>query len=132
MAKEFIADAISQCGENKYEIWTSVTFQPRDDSLRNLDKNEIDILVNIGNKFLFVECKSGYVTQDNINKMGIIRQNYGSDKSYSVLVSYYPISTDIGEKAREAKLNVICGKKGKTALEQIPERFDKIITGIKA
>ncbi|MCM1079535.1 MAG: DUF1887 family CARF protein [Bacteroidales bacterium] len=129
-----VADAIDKWSGNRYEIWTGVTFQPKEETsrVRDKDKNEIDILVNIGNKLLFVECKSGYVNQDNINKMGIIRQNYGSDKSYSVLLSYYPILKDIGEKSREAKLNVVCGTKDKTALQQIPERFDKIITGIKA
>lgn len=121
-----VAEAISQWSNGRFEVWQNVKFGPRNPDLKILDKNEIDILVNTGNKLLFVECKSGKITQDNINKMSVIRQTYGSDKSMSVLISYHPIQTDLAEKAHEAKLNII------KSLEEIPLRLDRILTSIKA
>lgn len=126
-----VADYISEWADGKYEIWQNVTFYPRDISsiLEDNDKNEIDILVNTGNKFLFVECKSGFISQDNINKMSVIRQNYGSDKSRSVLISYFRLKNDLREKAYETKLNVIDGQH---ALNNISGEFNNILQSIKA
>lgn len=129
-----VSHAIYEWSNGRYVIWHSVIFDPKDKDAKaqNKDKNEIDILINTGNKLLFVECKSGNATQDTINKMGMIRQIYGSDKSSSVLVSFYPIRKELYEKARESKLNVIRGDSRQNALEQIADRFDKIIKSIKA
>lgn len=126
-----VADSICKWAGGKYEIWQNVTFYPRDiiSKMEDNDKNEIDILVNTGNKLLFVECKSGFISQDNINKMSVIRQNYGSDKSRSVLVSYYKINSDLREKADETKLNVIDGRH---ALDNISREFNNILQSIKA
>lgn len=125
-----VADAIFRWSDGRYEIWRNVTFNPRDMEarLKDFDKNEIDILVNTGNKLLFVECKSGDVTQDNINKMSVIRQNYGSDKSKSVLVSQF-LRSDLREKIEETKSYAIIGRH---ALENIPQKFDSILQSIKA
>ncbi len=126
-----VADNISKWADGKYEIWQNVTFYPRDISsiLGDNDKNEIDILVNTGNKLIFVECKSGFINQDNINKMSVIRQNYGSDKSRSVLISYFRLKHDLQEKADETKLNVIDGRH---ALDNISREFNSILQSIKA
>lgn len=121
-----VAESVSQWANGRFDVWCNVRFSPRDTNLKVLDKNEIDILVNTGNKLLFVECKSGMITQDNINKMSVIRQTYGSDKSMSVLISFFPIRQDLFEKAHEAKLNVI------KSLEEIPSRLDRILKSIKA
>lgn len=128
--ESLVADAIFRWSDNRYEIWRNVTFNPRDMEarLKDFDKNEIDILVNTGNKLLFVECKSGDVTQDNINKMSVIRQNYGSDKSKSVLVSQF-LRSDLREKIEETKSYAIIGRH---ALENIPHKFDSILQSIKA
>lgn len=102
------AQAVYQWAGGLYEIWCNVKFSPSKMTKKSdLDKNEVDILVNTGNKLLFIECKSGDVTQDNITKMSYVRQNYGSAKSKSVLVTFWHIRPDIREKAKEENIFVI-------------------------
>lgn len=69
-------------------------------------KNEIDILVNLGKKLIFVECKSGLVKQEDVNKMRVIKQTYGGVISKSLLVSRYLPSTTILEKCKELDIEV--------------------------
>ena len=69
-------------------------------------KNEIDILINLGNKLIFVECKSGLVKQEDINKMKIIKQTYGGVISKSILVSRFLPNKRIREKCKELDIEV--------------------------
>jgi hypothetical protein len=69
-------------------------------------KNEIDILLNTGNKLVFIECKSGNIKQEDINKMRIIKQTYGGTISKSLLVSCYIPSPTIIEKCKELDIEV--------------------------
>jgi hypothetical protein len=55
------------------------------------EKNQIDVLVNTGNKLIFLECKSGKVTPQDINKMEVVRKLYGGFLSHTALVRYYPL-----------------------------------------
>lgn len=128
------AQAIWKWASGKYEIWHDVKFQPQsiDPHHPNNDKNEVDLLFDIGNTIVFVECKSGNITQDNIYKMDFIRKTYGSDKSRSVLVSFYPVRKELLEKAKEAKIDVIYGSKTHPALNQITKKLNNILNSIKA
>ena len=130
-----VANEISKWSNGRYKIWCGTKFEPRTASQPNQtrnDKNEIDILFNAGNTFIFVECKSGMVKQDDIYKMKFIRETYGSDKSKSVLVSFCHIQPDIREKAKEAKIDLIACQRDKKALERIPAELDKILKSLKA
>jgi Card1-like, endonuclease domain len=69
-------------------------------------KNEIDILLNTGNKLVFVECKSGNVVQADINKMNTIKKTYGGVISKSILVSRYLPNIGIIEKCKELDIEV--------------------------
>lgn len=69
-------------------------------------KNEIDILLNTGNKLIFVECKSGNIKQEDINKMKVIKQTYGGIISKSLLVSRFMPSQSIMEKCNELDIEV--------------------------
>lgn len=69
-------------------------------------KNEIDILLNTGNKLIFVECKSGNIKQEDINKMKVIKQTYGGIISKSLLVSRFMPSMSIMEKCKELDIEV--------------------------
>lgn len=71
-----------------------------------LDKNEIDILINTGQKILFIECKSGKVTQSDINKMRAIGKFYGGISSKSILVSYYKPQAHLIEKCQDFDIEV--------------------------
>jgi hypothetical protein len=69
-------------------------------------KNEIDILLNTGKKLIFIECKSGNVKQEDINKMKVIKQTYGGVISKSILVSRFMPSSTILEKCKELEIEV--------------------------
>jgi len=107
-----VVDSINQWNNGRYEVWSSVKFKPKKTFVNNIDidKNEIDVLVNIGNVLLFIECKSGNVTQDNVYKSKIVRDTYGGDKSKAIIVSFYPINDQNVEKAKESEINVFAPK----------------------
>ena len=83
----------------KTEAWQSVIFQT--ESNRNKVKNEVDILINNMNNLIFLECKSGYITQDDVYKMDSVRETYGGDTSIAALASYYPLDPVIKEKCHD-------------------------------
>lgn len=74
----------------------------------NAPKSEIDVLINLGRKLIFVECKSGLVKQEDINKMKIIRDTYGGVISKSILVSRFLPGKNILEKCNELNIEVFC------------------------
>lgn len=69
-------------------------------------KNEIDILINTGNKLIFIECKSGNIKQEDINKMKVIMQTYGGVIAKSLLISRFMPSQSIMEKCKELNIDV--------------------------
>ena len=69
-------------------------------------KNEIDVLLNTGKKLIFVECKSGNVKQEDVNKMKAIKQTYGGLISKSILVSKFLPSPTIIEKCKELDIDI--------------------------
>jgi len=64
-------------------------------------KNEIDIVLNTGRNLIFIECKSGNVTQDDINKIRAVKRLYGGIASRSILVCKYKPRPDIIEKCND-------------------------------
>ncbi|WP_419486720.1 Card1-like endonuclease domain-containing protein [Chryseobacterium bernardetii] len=97
-------------------------------------KNEIDILVNIGGKLIFIECKSGAVKQEDINKMRIVKDTYGGLVSKSLLVCRYMPSTSIIEKCKELNIEIFYCLLGKNHINSIGkiigtlEKLEKKIT----
>lgn len=84
-------------------------------------KNEIDVLINLGKKLIFVECKSGIVKQEDINKMKIIRDTYGGVISKSILVSRFLPSRNIIEKCNELNIELFYQYKDKDLIHQLSE-----------
>lgn len=134
-----VADAVNEWADGKKEIWTSVMFEPNNNSTaqhkngKQYIKNEIDILVNLGNTMLFVECKSGDFMQDNIYKLSSICKVYGSYKSKGVIVSFYPCRQDLLEKGNDENIEIIDPKMNcKLALDKhFNERLTKIVNTLK-
>lgn len=126
-----VADALSKWSNGRFEILQNVKFRNKSDAHESTkDKNEIDMLVNLGTTFVMIECKSGNLTQNEIYKMDYVRNTYGSDKSKSVLVSFYPVKNDLKEKAQESQIDVICPKNIygiSKVLKSIPAEMEKII-----
>lgn len=98
-----VAEAISKWAKAN-EVLVKFELPFKSDQLTM--KNEIDILINLNNKLIFVECKSGNVKQEDINKMKIIKQTYGGLVSKSILVSRFIPSPIIMEKCKELDIEV--------------------------
>jgi hypothetical protein len=73
---------------------------------KNTPKNEIDILINTGKKLIFIECKSGIVKQEDINKMKIVKQTYGGVIAKSILVCRELPNSSIIEKCKELDIEL--------------------------
>lgn len=92
-----------------YRIWQNVKFKSIKNTFSSDDKNEVDILVNIGNTLLFIECKTGKFDQNNIYKLRAVKDTYGGEKSKAVLVSSHPVDpkSDLWDKAKELRVDII-------------------------
>lgn len=125
-----VADAVSRWADGRYEVWTNVRFEPKTEAER-YDKNEVDVLVNIGNRLLFVECKSGMFDQDNLYKLSSVSHTYGSYKSKSVIVSFRDnvIRPYLEEKAREMHVKLFVPNR---QLSNIGVELDKIVKSLNA
>ncbi len=131
-----VADTIYKWAKDKYDVWTSVVFDPQKEDYTKdgikITKNEIDILVNLGNKFLFVECKSSTFNQDDIYKLNRITQTYGSDKSKGVLIAYRifsKIRSNLREKATDNKVDILTFDNG---FNNLDSKLTKVINTLKA
>lgn len=92
----------------------------------NSTKNEIDVLVNIGGKLIFVECKSGIVKQEDINKMRIVKDTYGGIISKSLLVSRFMPSTTIIEKCKELNIEVFFSFVGRNQINSLTKLINTL------
>ena len=91
--------------DHNIEAWQSVVFQSVSDESKV--KNEVDILINFNNhKLIFLECKSGFISQDDVYKMNSVRDTYGGEDSIAGLASYYPLDPLIREKCDDLGIKV--------------------------
>lgn len=126
-----VADSISSW---KFAYETSMSLIIKSNTNSKLDKNEIDILINTGQKLLFIECKSGRVTQSDINKMRAIGKFYGGMSSKSILISFYKPIPQLIEKCHDfgIELFYIEEKKGKHLnLESISKKLDLMLSKLE-
>lgn len=94
-----------------------------------ITKNEIDVLINLGSKLIFIECKSGLVKQEDINKMRIVKDTYGGIISKSVLVARFKPTPVILEKCKELNVEVFYiyeGNRQVNRLENLVVRLGEI------
>lgn len=68
------------------------------------DKNEIDILLNLGTQLLFIECKAGIVKTENINNMRVAKNIYGGIGSKTMLISRNVPTPSIREKCTDLNI----------------------------
>lgn len=123
-----VAEAVNKWASDRYEVWYDVQFEARENGLI---KNEVDVLVSVGNTLVFIECKSGDVSQENIYTINAIRKTYGSAKAKSLLVSYFPIGVDKREKLKDSQIGIVCPAKGGAYLNEILARgMDSLIANL--
>lgn len=118
-----VAKAISQWSKAK-ELLIQCELPFKTDV--NTTKNEIDVLVNIGGKLIFIECKSGMVKQEDINKMRIVKDTYGGIISKSLLVCRFMPSPTILEKCKELSIEVFFCFVGKNQINQLTKLIDTL------
>ena len=126
-----IADAVYKWVGEEHEVWTSVIFNPTQTSSSENVKNEIDVLVNVNNILLFIECKSGYFDQNNIYKLKSVRETYGSYKSKGVIIafSWNNVKEGFEEKAKENNIHIIVPNRN---LSNLPALLNNIINSQNA
>jgi len=88
-------------------------------TVAGVTKNEIDVLINLGGKLIFVECKSGNVKQEDINKMKVVKDTYGGVISKSILVSRFKPSASIVEKCKEVNIDIFYCFAGKVPVNPL-------------
>jgi hypothetical protein len=67
----------------------------------NAPKNEVDIIVNTGTKFLFVECKTQISKINEIDKFNSVVKNYGGMGSKALFVTDAQMPDTAKEKCKE-------------------------------
>lgn len=126
-----VADAIAHWADGNREVYVNVRFEPNEEAVKQNDKNEIDVLVNIGNTLLFVECKAGTFTQENIYKLSSVCQTYGSYKSKGCIVEFQKncIRPDLQEKAKDDRIKLIVPKHN---FRDLSQQLDEIVESLRA
>lgn len=117
---------------NPPEAWQNVLFQT--DSENTQSKNEIDVLVNSRQKLIFIECKSGHVTQNDVYKIDGVRETYGGDISRAVLASYYPVEHYLLEKCKDVQINVFAPtffEDRLNHLNELPNWLDQVVSELQ-
>lgn len=98
------------------------------------DKNEIDILINTGQNILFIECKSGIVSQSDLNKIKTISKFYGGISSKSILVSFFRPKDYLIEKCHDLGIEIfylVDRHKKQNDLNLITKKLDIILNKIE-
>lgn len=71
-------------------------------------KNEIDIIVNTGNKLLFVECKTQIKSETDIDKFAAAVKIYGGLGSKALFVTDAPMTEKAQEKCADHGVMTFC------------------------
>jgi len=115
-----VADSIKNWGKI-YELGLGVEVFSKEKE--GNAKNEIDIVVNTGQKLIFIECKSGNVKQEDINKIRAVKRLYGGVASKSILVCRYKPRPDIIEKCQDLGIAVFYDRN----LSKLSRKLDHLL-----
>ena len=110
------------------EILMSVAIKSNKDI--SMDKNEIDILINTGQIIFFIECKSGMITQSDLNKINTVSKFYGGINAKSILVSFFKPKEYLLEKCRDFGIEVfyLIEKSSKNhKLSSLTRKLDRLL-----
>lgn len=95
-----VAEAISH-NEHTQEIWMNCKFNAKNDA----PKNEVDIIADMGTKFLFVECKTQIKSKTDIDKFRSVLKNFGGMGSKGIFVTNTTMDSLSLEKCRDNNIN---------------------------
>lgn len=85
------------CWKHSHEVRMNVKFP----YVEGNPKNEIDIIVNTGNRLMFVECKTQIHTLTDLDKFSKAVRNYGGTGCHALFVTYGPMTSEAAEKCRD-------------------------------
>ena len=105
------------------DIWLNSVFPYRN----NTPKNEIDIIVNVGYKLLFVECKTKIFDYTDIDKFRSAVKNYGGLSSKAIFISLESMNDKTIEKCETNGIDYF-SLDGKPAVEMKKALFAKLNT----
>ena len=71
-------------------------------------KNEVDIIVNTGEKLIFVECKTQVYNTTDVDKFESVVRTYGGLGSKALFVTYHPMKGEALEKCNEKRITAYC------------------------
>lgn len=112
---------------NEKEIYLKCKFLAK----TGADKNEVDIIINTGNKLLFVECKTQINSTTDIDKFSTVVGNYGGKGSKALFVTDAKMSQMAIEKCED--LNIahfsMC-EYDKKHPDKLIERLNKFVNGV--
>lgn len=124
----FVAKTLSKWPMSK-EIWLNVKFPYRDGKA----KNEIDVIVNVGEKLLFVECKTQITDNTDIDKFRTAVRNYSGMGSKAVFVTYSPMRPEALQKCKDSGILTFSFQKEPYLMRpesELLNMLDKEITNI--
>ena len=78
-------------------VYTNCVFKTQ----HGQDKNEVDIIVNTGQKLLFVECKTDIHESTAIDKFASVVKNYGGNGSKALFITLFEMNDNNKEKCRD-------------------------------
>lgn len=88
------------------------------------DKNEVDVIVNTGQKLLFIECKTQITKITDIDKFTSVVKAYGGTGSKALFVTLAPMKNTCLEKCKDNRISAInietpLTRDGQTHMERI-------------
>jgi len=86
------------------EIWMNVNFPAKNKKA----KNEIDIIVDLGARLLFIECKTRLSKITDIDKFHNAANNYGGTGCMAIFITEEKLSPESEEKCEESNLLHFC------------------------
>lgn len=95
----YVAQFIAQIYDAK-NIWMNCVFK----NVKNLPKNEIDIIVNTGSKLIFVECKTQIFNTTDVDKFRSAVRNYGGLGSKPLFVTNSLMKPEGLEKCNDHRI----------------------------
>ena len=95
----YVAHFIAKIYDAK-NIWMNCVFK----NVKNLPKNEIDIIVNTGSKLIFVECKTQIFNTTDVDKFRSAVRNYGGLGSKPLFVTNSLMKPEGLEKCNDHRI----------------------------
>lgn len=73
-------------------------------TMKNVSKNEVDIIVNTGTKVLFVECKTQILNSTDIDKFSTVIRTFGGMGSKRLFVTQEKMNENAESKCKEQNI----------------------------